>query len=1011
MIPRRFLFIVLAFTGSQSILYAQKTPPKDEPIYNQPDIYVLNNGIIHLNATKTIEGGTLIIEKDKIIEVGKNISYPKNAIVIDIKGKHVYPSFIDAFSAYGMPEAKGNNQNSSVQYETSKKGALYWNESIHPELDAVYSFRHDAAQSKEWRKMGFGTVCSHLPDGLMRGTGFPVVLSDEKELVSLLGQKTIQYFSFSKGSSQQAYPSSLMGAIALMRQALYDAQWYINGGNKQECNLALQAINDNKSLPIVFDAGDKFNILRAHKIADEFNLKFIYKAGGNEYQRINEIKGINSPLIVPVNFPAAFDVEDFYDAKNVSLAELKYWEQAPGNPFALYKNGLVFCLTSDGLKDKSQFLPNIRKAIAYGLPATEALKALTETPANLFGISNLVGTLEKNKLANFIITTEELFTEKCVINENWVKGKRFEIKQMFPLDIRGEYSLNVNQKIMTLVVKGDINTPVAEVKVDTSKVNATVKRDLNTVSISFIGNKKLLDGIVRLSGTINYDSGSWDGNGQLPDGSVVMWTAIRKEKFKEESRKKVMPDSVQIAPVTFPNMAYGFDSIPVSQVIWIRHATVWTNEADGVLKDADVILKDGKILQVGKNLSKPTGKHIEIDATGKHLTAGIIDEHSHIAISNGVNESGQTNSGEVSIGDVVNSDDINIYRQLAGGVTACQLLHGSANPVGGQSALIKLRWGKSPDEMKIEGAPGFIKFALGENVKQSNWGSEFNSRYPQTRMGVEQVFYNTFQQALVYEREWKNYTDALTKSKIKPVAPRKDLEMETMLEIVRGKRFITCHSYVQSEINMLMHVADSFGFKVNTFTHILEGYKVADKMAKHGVSASSFSDWWAYKFEVYDAIPYNAAIMTKMGVNVGINSDDAEMARRLNQEAAKSVKYGGLTEEEALKLVTLNPAKMLHLDDRMGSIKSGKDADVVLWSDHPLSIYAKPEKTIVDGIVYYDVQQDEHLRKSNEAERLRITRKMVEAKANGEAVMKPVRKKNKSYHCETIGEEGEEAHN
>jgi imidazolonepropionase-like amidohydrolase len=389
---------------------------------------------------------------------------------------------------------------------------------------------------------------------------------------------------------------------------------------------------------------------------------------------------------------------------------------------------------------------------------------------------------------------------------------------------------------------------------------------------------------------------------------------------------------------------------------------------------------------VGKNLSAVNAKII--DATGKHLTAGIIDEHNHIAISEGVNEGTKASSAEVRIGDVVTSEDINIYRQLSGGVTAAQLLHGSANPIGGQSALIKFRWGYAPEKMKIEGADGFIKFALGENVKQSNWGEKFSLRYPQTRMGVEQMYVNYFTKAREYEKNWSNKKNV-----------RRDLELETLLEILNKKRFITCHSYVQSEINMLMHVADSFGFKVNTFTHILEGYKVADKMKAHGVNASTFADWWAYKYEVIDAIPYNATILNKMGINTAINSDDAEMARRLNQEAAKSVKYGKTSEEDAWKMVTLNPAKMLHLDAKMGSIKVGKDADVVVWCDHPLSIYAKAEKTFVDGICFYDVENDVQKRETILRERARLIQKMVDDKKAGAPTQDPVKKDNRSYSC------------
>ena len=384
------------------------------------------------------------------------------------------------------------------------------------------------------------------------------------------------------------------------------------------------------------------------------------------------------------------------------------------------------------------------------------------------------------------------------------------------------------------------------------------------------------------------------------------------------------------------------------------------------------------------------------------ITAGIIDEHNHIAIQEGVNEGTEASSAEVRIGDVVSCDDINIYRQLAGGVTAAQLLHGSANPIGGQSAMVKFRWGYTPEKMKVEGADGFIKFALGENVKQTNWGDHSRVRYPQTRMGVEQTYYNYFTKAKEYQKQWGAYSAA----KVKGVSPRRDIELDALSEILNKKRFITCHSYVQSEINMLMHVADSFNFKVNTFTHILEGYKVADKMKAHGVNASTFADWWAYKYEVIDAIPYNAAILTKVGINTAINSDDAEMARRLNQEAAKGVKYGGLSETEAWKMVTLNPAKMLHIDSRTGSIKTGKDADVVVWSDNPLSVYAKAERTFVDGILFFDVEKDALKREEIRKERARLIQKMLDDKKGGGATQEPSPKTRREYSCG-----GDEEHN
>jgi hypothetical protein len=301
--------------------------------------------------------------------------------------------------------------------------------------------------------------------------------------------------------------------------------------------------------------------------------------------------------------------------------------------------------------------------------------------------------------------------------------------------------------------------------------------------------------------------------------------------------------------------------------------------------------------------------------------------------------------------------------------------------------------------MKIDGADGFIKFALGENVKQSNWGDFNKVRFPQTRMGVEQVFYDAFYRARTYQLEWDLYNAMPSGMKRKSESPREDLELNALVEILKSERFVTCHSYVQSEINMLMHVADSMRFSINTFTHILEGYKIADKLVKHGAGGSTFSDWWAYKFEVNDAIPYNATLMNNAGVVTAINSDDAEMGRRLNQEAAKAVKYGATTEEDAWKMITLNPAKLLHLEDRMGSIKVGKDADIVIWSNNPLSVYAKAEQTYVDGISLFDKDRDIQLREQNLSERMRIIKKMISDKGKKK---KPEKTKEKLYHCDTL---------
>ena len=396
----------------------------------------------------------------------------------------------------------------------------------------------------------------------------------------------------------------------------------------------------------------------------------------------------------------------------------------------------------------------------------------------------------------------------------------------------------------------------------------------------------------RLSG---YSSGTeWNGTGTDSLGNSLTWTAVLEKaaEVKPDTVKK--KDPIVLGKVLYPFEPFGFEegSQPKQETILIKNATIWTNEKEGVLQNSDILLKDGKISAIGKNLSDAGAK--VIDGTGKYVSAGIIDEHSHIAASS-INEGAQSVTSEVRITDNLNPDDINIYRQLSGGVTTSHILHGSANVIGGQTQLIKLRWGANAEDLKFKGADGFIKFALGENVKRSA-STQGNARYPDTRMGVEQVLIDAFTRAKDYKKEWEDYNagkDKATKDHKPLVMPRRDLELEALVEILDKKRFITCHSYVQSEITGLIDVADKVGFKVNTFTHILEGYKVADKMLKHGANASTFSDWWAYKMEVEDAIPYNAAIMHKVGLNVAINSDDAEMARRLNQEAAKTMKYGG----------------------------------------------------------------------------------------------------------------------
>jgi imidazolonepropionase-like amidohydrolase len=635
------------------------------------------------------------------------------------------------------------------------------------------------------------------------------------------------------------------------------------------------------------------------------------------------------------------------------------------------------------------------------LSPDDALAALTIWPAEILGMDKQAGSLVPGKLANFFIADTNIFAvSDPILYETWVSGQRFSENEFPEWDPTGTYALSPPQNgIADLLIGGKNGKWSLKVITGSDTLDGKISIDGRKIELDFPIAKAKEAAHVRLAGLSV--SPSLQGNGENASGDRINWTASRSGDWqdpKEKPHKAIKPEDLSKVPaIRFPNKAFGQAGIPPQQTVLIQNVTLWTNTPAGVVEGADIVISEGKIKAVGKNLLRPP-KAVIIDGTGKHLSPGIIDEHSHIGVSKGVNEGSHAVTSEVRIGDVINCEDINIYRQMAGGVTTSQLLHGSANPIGGQSAIIKLRWGADPEAMKFEGAAPFIKFALGENVKQSNWGDDFRSRYPQSRIGVEQLIRDAFQAALDY-RNFSNAADSITK-----LPPRRDLQMEALLEILDSKRFVTCHSYQQAEITMLMRLAESFNFRINTFTHILEGYKVADKMQKHGVSGSTFSDWWAYKYEVIDAIPYNAALMASQGVNVCINSDDAEMGRRLNQEAAKMIKYGGVSEEEALKMVTLNPAKALHLDQWVGSLEEGKHADLVLWSDHPLSVYARPLHTYIDGRLYFDSERDEELQAYLKSERKRLIQKMM-AEPDKDKKKPPASKEEKLYDCETLESE------
>ena len=980
----RKLFLVLMLL-SVSLLQAQDYFPTNTGVKTTKNTTVaFTNAKIYVTPTNIIKKGTLLVKDGKIVSVGKSVSIPNGTKTVDLEGKTIYPSFIDLYSDFGVKKPKrASRNNRRPQYDAGRTGH-YWNDHIRPETDASLSFAFDNKKAKDLVNAGFGVVNTHMQDGIVRGNGLLVALnSSSSDGYRILDKRSAQYLSFNKSVlSRQVYPDSKMGSMALLRQMYMDADWYA-AGNANNTDASLAALNNNKGLIQIFEAGSQLDVLRADKVGDEFGIQYTILGGGDEFEKINDIKETGAKMIIPINFRKAYDVSNPLLASYISLSDMRRWNQEPSNLSVLSKNGITFALTTHDLKSVASFHKNLQKAIKYGFDKTKALEALTTTPASMIGKSD-IGNLNAGSHANFIITNGDIFDKGTTIYENWVQGDQHVVNDMNVEDITGNYAFSIDGKSFDLSVSGKGAKQSGSLKSGDDKVKSKFSFSAGWVQLT-INDGGNFSRIVAQSSANGLSGTYYNVN-----GTESAWSATKKavdKKDTKKDKKKETSDAVVVMPVSYPNLGLGNFTQPKQETTLIKNTTVWTGEDEGILKDTDVLIKDGKIIQIGKNIKAKRAK--VIDGTGKHLTAGIVDEHSHIATS-AVNESGHNSTAEVTIEDVVNPNDINIYRNLAGGVTSIQILHGSANPIGGRSAIIKLKWGENANAMIYEDTPKFIKFALGENVKQSNWGENETVRFPQTRMGTEQVFVDYFQRAKEY--------DAIKKSG-KPY--RKDLELETLAEILNKERFISCHSYVQSEINMLMKVAESFNFNINTFTHILEGYKVADKMKEHGVGGSTFSDWWAYKFEVVDAIPYNAAIMHNAGVTVAINSDDREMSRRLNQEAAKTVKYGGMTEENAWKMVTINPAKLLHIDDKVGSIKEGKDADLVLWSDNPLSIYAKAEKTMIEGKLFFDIDEDMKKRAAIKQEKSKLINMMLNEKMNGGKTQAPKKKVLKNFTCET----------
>ena len=969
-----------------SILNAQVGPSKALH-RNPPRAWALTNATIHAAPGKTIEDGTVVMRDGIITGVGAKVKIPKQATIIDMDGKHIYAGFIESWL-----DVKTVKKDTSLQAN--------WNSNMRAYLKGADLFHPKEKSLKELHGLGFTTAHVTPKGGIFQGSSGLVQLGQIPKVLSNNVAQVVEYAAGGWGAKE--YPTSLLGAIAFIRQGFLDADWYSksqgilakypDGNEPIQADRSLEELSIAKrnKQPFVFRTGNELYIDRSSNIADEFELNLWIMGNGYEYRRIEEMPA--SFMIVPLNFPAKPDVVDPQNALQYSTEQLKHWDMAPDNAAKLADAGFQFALTSAELKDKKDFRKNLSRAVNRGLNESAALAALTTNPAKEFGQAKRLGKVAPGFIANLVVTDGNYFDEKSKVQSVWIDGNEYEVAPDPLVDAVGDWTLIEGSNSWTLSVKADGGS----LNVDEKKLKlANYKLDQDRISFSVNTDTILQKDVTRFKGTIS--GGKATGYVFYPDGSSSGWTAVL-DSVKTEKGKKSKKESASNLSLVFPEGAYGLDEdVPSPKTILINDATIWTSGKKGVLKEYDILIQDGKVKKIAINISLPRGNALIIDGTGKHVTPGLIDAHSHMA-GESINEGFQNVTAEVRMRDVIEPNDVAMYRALAGGLTTINLLHGSANPIGGQNVVMKLRWGSFSDDLIFKPAPQGIKFALGENVKRvRSYG-----RYPETRMGVEQVIRDAFMAARDYKKSWDIYNkDA--KLKRSAIPPRRDLELDAMVEIMEGKRLVHSHSYRQDEILMLTRIAEDYGFTMATFQHVLEGYKVAERLAEHGAGASTFSDWWAYKYEVVDAIPYNGTLMTNAGVTVSFNSDSDELARRMNLEAAKAVKYGGLDEAEALKMVTINPAKQLKIDRYVGSLEVGKDADFTIWSGHPLSSYTICEQTWIEGKQYFSLEQDQYFRQRDAKLRNDLIQKILSSPDHGNKPMKPEgRRGNRFESCDAL---------
>lgn len=943
---------------------------------SSPSVHAFTNATIITAPGNVIENGTLIIRNGVIQNVGSNIDIPQDARVWNLEGKTIYPGFIDAHARVGMQEPR----------EELDRGDISWNAQIRSQLKAESEYKSEEDGRDKLRAHGFGAAMSVPTLGIFRGETAVMSLSDGSVSDRVIRAGVAQSVSLQKSDEfGWSYPTSDIGTIALIRQTLYDADWYERahaayqsnpqGLQRPESNSALKALENavKGNQPLLFEASSDEEILRSLRFMEEFNIQPWLRGSGHEYSVLDVLTSAQTPLILPLAFPEKPEVDNPEDALNEDLSTLRHWYLAPENAARVAAAGLSFSFTTDGMDDLSHVLPNLRKAVHAGLDKETALAALTSNPANLLGISQTHGSIQRGKKANIVITSGDLFETGSRILDVWVEGERHRVNPEPAVDVRGTWALQSSDESLDgdINIEGTADKLSGTMTIDENEIefsSVTLREQARRFRASLPGEDLGIEGTIRLTASMSGDE--LNGWAEIPGGERIEWIAERTSSMIDEEEKEseeLEARDVQLANLR-PNMEYGRASEPNQpRYVLVQNATIWTMGPEGILDNADLLVENGKVTNIGRNLSAPSGAEV-IDARGKHVTPGLIDAHIHSG-SDGVNEIGSAIVPEVRLGDVLNINNIWMYRQIAGGLTTAHVMHGSANPIGGQNQHIKLRWGALSDGLKFDGAPRTVKFALGENPKRVG-----TDRYPETRMGTSEIIADRFRNARDYEARWNEWEQSG-----EGIPPRRDLRLDALVDILNEDILVQSHSYRQDEILMLTRLAEEFGFSVKAFHHAVEAYKVAPELAESGVGAVVWSDWSSFKIEAYDGTLYNARLLSEAGVLTSLHSDNSQIASRMNWEAAKMVR-AGMNPEDALAMVTINTAKLLGIDSSVGSLENGKDADFVIWSGDPLSTLTKPEQTWIDGRKYFDLDEDAEKRQEIDRERSQLIQFILEAK-------------------------------